>query len=60
MTSCPYCERPIEQAPPVDCSAAPVHRAAAIELGRLGLALAEARDERDRLRAELDARRSGR
>jgi len=44
----------------VDCSAAPVHRAAAIELGRLGLALAEARDERDRLRAELDARRSGR
>jgi hypothetical protein len=42
-TLCARCEQPLHQAPPASCSALPVHRAAAVELGRLGLELAEAR-----------------
>ena len=42
---CPRCECPLHEAPPLDCSAAPVHRAAAIELGRYALLVATVEGE---------------
>lgn len=44
---CPMCEGRIESGPLPECSAAATHKAAALELGRVGLLLAE-------LRAALD------
>lgn len=42
---CPACECPLHEAPPLECSAAPVHRAAAIELGRYALLVATVEGE---------------
>ena len=42
---CPACERHLQEAPPIHSSAAPVHRAAAIEIGRYALLAATAEGE---------------
>lgn len=42
---CPACELPLASGPDPSCSSAPVHRAAAIELGRYALLVATVEGE---------------